>query len=61
MIKITTAYEDGTVKEKTQEDHPQYDEYMSLLDIMKNTKCGMMLVSFSEGLEVLFTLKEKKA
>lgn len=61
-VKITKLYEGGETKTDEVDEmyFPMHSDFAQTLQAMIEKKCTTIIVTLEEGLQVLFTLTEKK-
>jgi hypothetical protein len=63
MIKCTKILNDGKETQTNnvlEDEYPLYQVYVDLMDRMKAENCHTFVVNFEEGMQVLFTISDKK-
>lgn len=62
MIKIVKSFIDGKLDtiQVDETEFPLYDEFVGTLERMRENNCHTMIVTLGEGLQVLYTISEKK-
>lgn len=62
MIKVTKIFSDGKIDESSvdETEFPLYPEFEQTLEAMIEKKCHSIIVQIPDGLQVLYTLTEKK-